>query len=195
MENKNKFVDIKLNEEIYEILKLWNKERKEDLKNLNNECTRNPIYKVQKNTWTTATSDESEKEEIMVDCETFLTLEQVKNGDLDDYIDSHFSNEDDEDKIEEIKKSIKNCYSLEEVIETLEDNEIFIYQDEIVYSKEDWEDQAYFLTYREAQEYMQYQKHNLRRCRIYVDAPGYDNRGTLDKFLQIIDLEDIFEVK
>lgn len=192
MENKNEFVDIKINKEIYEILKLWNKERKEDLKNLNNQCTRNPIYKVQKNTWTTATSEDFEKEEIMVDCETFLTLEQVKEGELDRHIEYNSPCSDKE--VMEIIKNIKECYSLEDVLDILEENEIPLYQDEIVYSKEDWEDQAYFLTHREAKEYMQYQKHNLRQCRIYVDAPGYDNRGTLDKFLQIIDFEDIFEV-
>lgn len=195
MENKNEFVDIKLNEEIYEILKLWNKERKEDLKKHKNQCTRNPIYKVQKNTWTLGSAEDFVKEEIMVDSETFLSLEQVKKGELDSYIDYHFSDEDDEEKVEKIKENIKKCSSLDEIIEKLEDNEIYIYQDEIVYSKEEWEDKAYFLTHREAKDYMQYQKHNLGQCRIYVDAPGYGNRGTFDTFLQLLDHKDIFEVE
>lgn len=195
MENKNEFVDIRINKEIHEILKLWNKERKEDIKNHKNAMTRQPIYKVQKNVWGVGDCENFDKEEIMVDSETFLSLEQVKKGELDSYIDYHFSDEDDEDEVEKIKENIKKCSSLDEVIKKLEDNEIYIYQDEIVYSKEEWEDKAYFLTHQEAKDYMKYQKHNLGQCRIYVDAPGYDNRGTFDTFLQLLDYKDIFEVE
>lgn len=185
-----KYVECKLESEILEILKLWNTERKEDLKNHKNQCTRNPIYKVQKNTWAVGSVDDFAKEEIMVDCETFLTLEQIQKGELDSYVEYHAPFEED---VESINSSLKECSSLEEVLEILEENEICIYRDEIVYSKKDWEDQAYFLTHKEAEDYTRYQKHNLGESRIYVDAPGYGNNGSFDKFLQILDCENIFE--
>lgn len=192
MVTNDEFVNIGINKEIYEILKLWNKERKEDIKNHKNAMTRQPIYKVQKNVWGVGDYENFDKEEIMVDCETFLTLEQIKDGDLDYYIDHHCP---DKDNLETIKNYIKKRGSLEEVLEVLQDNEINIYRDEIVYSKEEWEDKAYFLTHQEAKDYMQYQKHNLGQCIIYVDAPGYGNRGTFDTFLQLLDHKDIFEVE
>ncbi|MGL5718331.1 MAG: hypothetical protein ACRCX2_35330 [Paraclostridium sp.] len=184
-----KYIDCKLESEILEILKFWNKKRKEDLRNNKNQCTRNPVYKVQKNTWAVGDANDFAKEEIMIDCETFLTLEQIKKGELDSYVEYHAPFEKD---VESIKSYLKECDSLEEVLEMLEENEICIYQDEIVYSKKDWEDQAYFLTYEEAEDYARYQKHNLGESRIYVDAPGYANKGSFDKFLQILDEINIF---
>lgn len=184
-----KYVDCKLESEILEILKLWNTERKEDLKNHKNQCTRNPIYKVQKNTWAVGSVDDFDKEEIIIDCETFYTLEEIKKGEMDSYIEYHAPFEDN---VESIISNLKECCSLEEVLEILEENEICIYDDEIVYSKKDWEDQAYFLTYEEADDYRKYQKHNLGESRIYVDAPGYGNNGTFDKFLQLLDRVNIF---
>ena len=61
MENKNKYIDVKINEEILEILKMWNKERKEDRKNGKNQMTRNPIYRVETARWVDCTEEYADK--------------------------------------------------------------------------------------------------------------------------------------
>jgi hypothetical protein len=46
---------------------------------------------------------------------------------------------------------------------------------------------AYFLSEKEAQEYLKYQKHNLCDGRIYVDNIGYNNNGLTADLLKEID--------
>lgn len=184
MENKNEFVNIKINKEVFEFLKLWDKERKEDRKNGKNQMTRNPIYRVETARWVDCTEEYADKSILKIMNDEF-TLEQIQNGELEDCIWYM-----DDEKIEEIKE----LYSLEDVVEFLKENgwdsePIWIEHTRLKYGHK-----AVFLTHKEAEEYMLYQGHNLNNPRIYVSGTGYDNRGSLDKFLQIIDFEDIFEV-
>ncbi len=184
MENKKEFVNIKINKEVYEFLKLWNKERKEDRKNGKNQMTRNPIYRVETACWVVCTEEYADKSILKIMNDEF-TLEQIQNGELEDCI--WFM---DDEKIEEIKE----LYSLEDVVGFLKENGWDSEPIWIEHTKLEYEHKAVFLTHKEAEEYMQYQGHNLNNPRIYVSGTGYDNRGSLDKFLQIIDFEDIFEV-
>lgn len=184
MENKNNFVDIKINKEVYYFLKLWNKERKEDRKNGKNQMTRNPIYRVETARWVDCTEEYADKSILKIMNDEF-TLEQIQNGELEDCIWYM-----DDEKIEEIKE----LYSLEDVVGFLKENGWDSEPIWIEHTKLEYEHKAVFLTHKEAEEYMQYQGHNLNSPRIYVSGTGYDNRGSLDKFLQIIDFEDIFEV-
>ena len=106
MENKKEFVNIKINKEVYEFLKLWNKERKEDRKNSKNQMTRNPIYQVETACWVDCTEEYADKSILKIMNDEF-TLEQIQNGELEDCIWYM-----DDEKIEEIKE----LYSLEDVV-------------------------------------------------------------------------------
>lgn len=199
MENKNEFVDIKINKEIYDILKLWNKERKNEIKE-KNFGTREPIYKVQSRTYISAHEDFGyDKVELVIniggDYSSFKNLEEIKEYYNEDYFGTIKKYED----FKKIVDDCKNIYELpdkfEEYKEDEEENEFCYDCVYLFYSKILWEDRGFFLTYREAEEYMQYQKHNLGVCRIYIDYPGYANKSTLNKFLEILDHKDIFEVE
>lgn len=202
MNNKNKYIEVKINKEIYQILKVWNKQRKEEL-NTKNFGTREPIYKVQSKTY--VPSDDRfgyDKVELVIniggDYESFENLEKIKEH----YTEEYFENTK---KYNDFIEMIDNCYDIFEVPEKFEELKLdygsyeeceFKYDDIFLfYSNIVWIDKAFFLTYKEAEEYMQYQKHNLGYCRIYVDYPGYANKSTLNKFLEILDNKDIFEVE
>lgn len=56
-----------------------------------------------------------------------------------------------------------------------------------------WETIAYFLTLKEAEEYQEYQKHNLGVSRVYVVSPGYSNSGLFAQLLEMLDQGEVFE--
>lgn len=196
MENKNKYINVKIDEEILEILKVWNKQRKEEL-NTKNFGTREPIYKVQRREYLPSHKEFGhDKVELCLefggDFNSFKDLDEVKEY----YHEDYFSSKEDYEHFMKLVESSNTIYRLHELIYLLDDDaEIMPNQCYLFYSQEVWKDQAYFLTYKEAEDYKIYQSHNLGVCRIYVDYPGYANRSTLNKFLEILDHKDIFEVE
>ena len=112
MENKNEFVDIKINKEIYDILKLWNKERKNEIKE-KNFGTREPIYKVQSRTYISAHEDFGyDKVELVIniggDYSSFKNLEEIKEYYNEDYFGTIKKYED----FKKIVDDSKNIYEL-----------------------------------------------------------------------------------
>ena len=195
MENKNKYINVKIDEEILEILKMWNKDRKNEIKD-KNLGTREPVYKVQTRDYAITHKDYSpDKTEICFDFgedfNCFENLEEIKEY----YHEDYFSSEEEYNEFMELVEESNGIYDLCDKMQDLdEDSKIKCDQVYLFYSQEVWKDQAYFLTYKEAEDYKIYQSHNLGVCRIYVDYPGYANRSTLNKFLEILDHKDIFEV-
>lgn len=195
-----KYIECKLESKIYEILKLWNEERKEEIDQDKNCGTIYPIYKVQSKTYISAHEDfEYDKVELVItiggDYSAFTNLEEITENYNRDYFESTKAYDDFIDMI-------NNCNSIFEVPEkfeelkldygSYEDCEFKYYDIYLYYSKVVWVDKGFFFTHKEAKEYMQYQKHNLGTCRIYVEYPGYSNKSTLNKFLEILDNTDIF---
>lgn len=195
-----KYIECKLDERILEILKLWNKERKEEIAQHKNCGTIYPIYKVQSKTYIPAHEDFGyDKVELVItiggDYSVFTNLEEI----TEHYTEDYFENTKQYDYFINM---INNCNSIFEVPEKFQElkedcesyeecqfkyDDIYLY-----YSKTIWIDKGFFFTRKEAEEYMQYQKHNLGICRIYVEYPGYSNKSTLNKFLEILDNNDIF---
>ena len=192
----DKYIDVKINEEILEILKMWNKQRKEEI-NTKNWGTREPIFKVQTREYLPSHEEFGyDKVELCLefggDFNSFKDLDEVKEY----YHEDYFSSENEYNKFIELVQESTNIHSLLNKIDNLfDEDKIKPNQYYLFYSQEVWKDQAYFLTYKEAEDYKIYQSHNLGVCRIYVDYPGYANRSTLNKFLEILDNKDIFEVK
>ncbi|UNA01447.1 hypothetical protein MG295_00030 [Bacillus phage vB_BcgM] len=52
----------------------------------------------------------------------------------------------------------------------------------IAFETKEWEDVAFFLILDKAKAYRQYQAHNLGKSRIFTYSMGYDNRGDLPVF-------------
>lgn len=192
MENTNEFVDIKINKEIYEILKLWNKERKEQIgsKNLG---AREAIFKVQ-----------TRRKRIIneeIDSYDFAELciydgeEYMQSGSVEYFIENineHWI--EDEEKLKKFKQALDGIEDIDRAKDKIE--ELGYFEDvRVVYFCYYWQDVATFLTCREAEEYQAYQCYNLGVNRIYVTYPGYRNCSSLNKFLEILDHKDIFEVE
>lgn len=195
-----KYIECKLQEEIYEILKFWNKERKEEIDQDKNCGTIYPIYKVQSKTYISAHEDFGyDKVELIIniggDHKDFESLEEI----IEYYNEEYFENTE---KYNDFIDMINNCDTIFEVPEKFEELKLgygscedceFKYDDiYLYYSKEIWVDKGFFFTYKEAKEYMLYQKHNLGTCRVYVKFPGYSNKSTFKRFLEILDNNDIF---
>ncbi|QVW28837.1 hypothetical protein [Bacillus phage SWEP1] len=56
----------------------------------------------------------------------------------------------------------------------------------IAFETKEWEDVAFFLILDKAKAYRQYQAHNLGKSRVYTYSAGYDNRGDLPVFRNML---------
>lgn len=187
----SEYVNVKLNKEIHEILKEWNIKRKEDISLKKNLGTREAIYKIQSRTYRPTHPDYGfEEVELCLvfggDPNYFKNLKDIKQH----YDSSDFFNSIAE--FDEFIELIEESTNIHDFLSKLEESDIEYDEAYIIYFKEVWEDQAYFLTRDEAEAYRKYQAHNLRHSRVYVEYPGYGNRSYFNKFLEILDHKDIF---
>lgn len=175
--------EVKINKKLYDLLvKL-----KEDRKIGSVACTADPIYLVQ------SRYKEYDHEEC-----------------IPDFVEIYFQDNDyvDEEKpcytLEEIKNGelrstnlpcsavmqMEEAQDLYQCIDILRD---YVIEAEIIQGIYTYKTKAYFLSYQEAKEYMEYQKHNLTFPRIYEDYIGYRNYGSLAKLINLLDEGDLFE--
>lgn len=182
------FINIKIEKEVFEILKYWSEKRKEE--NSDEYGTREPIYKVQKRS-TLISSKEFQVDQIEIvlvfngDTWCFQNIDEIKENINEDY----FS---DEDEFNLFDKALLESDNIEELQDKLESISIENFNSYICYLQENWIDMGYFLTKEEAENFREYQSHNLGVSRVYIDYPGYGNKGTLNKFLEIIDNNILF---
>lgn len=167
------------------------KEIQEHRKVQDNYGTRNPIYLVQRRI-ERAVDPEYDSVDIQrlyipeISFEGICpTFEDVKDGELR--------------KTElpsEFVTALEDCGSIEEMLETFKwyfspDN--CNYDTKIINAGYYWQTMAYFLVLKDAQEYQQYQKHNLGVSRIYADYIGYGNVGTFAQLIDLFDEGEVFE--
>lgn len=186
-----KYVTVNIDKNIYEILKKWNEERK----NQDNRCTRTPIFTVQSKRWIPTLEGCGERERLYIDSEgSYIDMDGIEDG----IMESIWEDIQDEVEYNHITKgdidSFMNCDYLWEVEDKIKELGLDYYFEclNLVEETHIWEDVAYFMTEKEAFEYTKYQAHNLGECRTYGMYIGYSNRSSLSKFLEIIDGSDIF---
>ena len=171
---------MKYNKKIINLIKELSEERKVQDKYL----TREPIYLVQKRIEKLTNGDYGHVDlerlylSELPDDVFYPTLQNIRDGELRDTSLPH-----------DLVIDLEKCENMEEVIDTIEDYSSE-YEPQIIEIEYDWKTIAYFLTEKDAKEYQQYQSHNLGVSRIYVVSPGYDNRGSFDKLLHLLDTED-----
>ena len=192
MEKEREFVDVKLDKKIFELLNYWNTK----LKTQDNRGTATPIFIVQSKRWAPTSEDYCEREILLTDCEgSYLTIERIKDGCMDDTLESLYDYEEYSHVTQEDIDKFKELNSLDEVINFIEELGIEKYFERLekVFEVSYWEDIAYFLTEEEAIDYTKYQAHNLGKCRTYAKYVGYSNRSSLQQFLKLIHENNIFE--
>lgn len=178
---------MKIKEEVVALLKEIQQQRKTQ----ENFATRNPIYLVQKRR-ERIVDPEYDTVEIQrlyipeISCEGFCpTFEDVKDGELRQTpLPCEFVME------------LEECENIEEMFEMFSkyfSEDDLYYNTRLTNAEYYWETMAYFLILKDAQEYQQYQKHNLGVSRIYADYVGYGNAGAFAKLIDIFDEEGIFE--
>lgn len=192
MDKEREFVDIKLDKKIFEILNYWNTK----LKTQNNRGTATPIFVVQSKYWAPTSEDYCEREILLTDYEgSYLTIERIKDGYMDDTLESLYDYEEYSHVTQEDIEKFKELDSLDEVIDFIKELGIDEYFENLekIYEVSYWENVAYFLTEEEAIDYTKYQAHNLGECRTYAEYPGYSNCSSLQQFLKLIHENNIFE--
>ena len=143
-------------------------------------CTDTPIYLVQTG-YDIIINEDFETPMYYKLC----TEELASEGYYPTLNDILYNNALDElDLDEDIINKIKEQCDIHDIVDILNDNNV---QAELIPYCKDWKTVAYFLTLKDAEDYMRYQSHNLGECRLYVDTVGYDNRGLLAQILRIMD--------
>lgn len=191
---------MKIKKELYDMLKYIKEQRKVEYDNNLNLGTAYPIYQVQVKRFLPAPEDSCDDACLMAihdsDYHTeyeslkqlYDNLEEDFEWVLNEYPEIYYSLKehieyciDKEMHLWQFADSVKEECS--EVFDVLEDIYMYHYH-------ETWDTIAYFFTRKEAEEYTEYQAHNLRHgYRIYADYYGYANKSTLARLLRILDDE------
>lgn len=156
-------MEIKLNEREKEFLKQYALKYPEERKL---DITADPIVVVEVEEERVTQEGYADKTVYVWNEDSYDTWESLEV----DLLDAEYSNED----IEEIAEDLSDFNeSLDGEIRKLP---VMIFHRPV----------AYFLTREEADKYVKYQRHNLRRPRVYSRHIGYSNRGDLDCLMKLL---------
>lgn len=130
------------------------------------DCTADPIVMVEDIEEYVAADGYGDKTVYALDGETYYSIDELKKA----LIENDYSENDISDICDDLKEQ-GHCIH----------NEIQKYSVHINYRPI-----AYFLTRAEADKYVKYQSHNLRKPRVYTRSCGYANSGDLQCMYRLL---------
>lgn len=184
-------VNVELSENQVDFLKLLVKEHYDGADG--NDCTSAPFFIVQNQTCSYADYNEDQDYEVC-----YIDNEGNEWSTLEEIVEDYHSNqsipleERDVPYMPYCKCLNKKIVSVYGHVWDIDGEEAYLRAygvewDIKKYAKiPHYKNAALFFTRKEAERYMQYQKHNLKNPRIYIDGPGYSNEGDFEPLRNIL---------